>query len=176
MKLFSLFNRRNLVLLALLVGVFTIAVLPVVAQNPQTSDTAAAPPKVVRITAPGETHVGRCCQLWDAAITVTEPQDKLVPIVVIFSMDYRATAPFYVGLRVNDGVCAFNGPNAVEMFSPDKETLFKSATYQWVIQPGDYKLAKGPNKVTVCGGGVDFFAENDTITLGFNTLSADLVK
>jgi hypothetical protein len=176
MKLYSLFNWRNLVPLALLVGVFTIAVLPVVAQNAQTSDAAPAPPKVVRTIFQGETHVGRCCQLWDAAITVTEPQDKMAPIVVTFGMDYRATAPFYIGLRVNDGVCAFYGPANVETFSPDKETLFKSATFQWVIQPGDYKLAKGANKVTVCGGGVDFFAENDTITLGFNTLSAALVK
>ena len=91
-------------------------------------------------------------------------------------MDYRATAPMYVGLRVNDGVCAFNGPNSVETFSPANETQYKAATYQWIVMPGDYKLAKGPNKLQVCGGGIDFFAENDTITLGFNTLSADLVK
>jgi hypothetical protein len=175
MRQFLQFNKRNLVLLALLVCVFTIVSIPVAAQSAQTSDAAPAP-KVARTTYQGETHVGRCCKLWDAAITVTEPQDKLVPIVVTFSMDYRATAPMYIGLRVNDGVCAFNGPNSVEMFSPAIETQYKPATYQWVVMPGDYKLAKGPNTLTVCGGGIDFFAENDTITLGFNTLSASLVK
>ncbi len=130
----------------------------------------------MRNTVPGETHIGRCCKLWDATVNVTEPQDKLVPIVVTFSMDYRSTAPMYIGLRVNDGVCAFNGPNSVETFSPAVETLTRAATYQWILMPGDYNLAKGPNKLQVCGGGVDFFAENDTIILGFTTLSADLVK
>jgi len=176
MKVWSSFNLRNLVSLALLVCAFTIASVSVAAQNASPSDTAQTPGKIVRTVYQGETHVGRCCKLWDAAITVTEPQDKLVPIVVTFSMDYRATAPFYAGLRLNDGVCAFYGPEHVPTFSPENEALYTPVTFQWVIQPGDYKLAKGPNTVTVCGGGVDFFAENDTIVLGFNTLSAELVK
>ncbi|MDT8066963.1 MAG: hypothetical protein ROO76_02230 [Terriglobia bacterium] len=176
MKLWSVLNKRNLVLLALLVCAFTMASISVAAQNLQNSDATQAPPKVVRTVYQGETHVGRCCKLWDASITVTEPQDKLVPIVVTFSVDYRATAPFYAGLRLNDGVCAFYGPANVPTFSPENQASFSPATFRWVIMPGDYKLAKGPNVVTVCGGGVDFFAENDTITLGFNTLSAELVK
>ena len=163
----KLFTKRNLVLLALMACLFTIASMPLAAQTST---------RVMRTTYQGETHVGRCCKLWDATVNVTEPQDKLVPIVITFSMDYRATAPMYIGLRVNDGVCAFNGPNSVETFSPANETQYKAATYQWIVMPGDYKLAKGPNKLQVCGGGIDFFAENDTITLGFNTLSADLVK
>ncbi len=174
MKVWSVFTKRNLMLLALLACVFTIASISVVAQAAATSDQA--PPKVVRTVYQGETHVGRCCKLWDASITVTEPQDKLVPIVVTFSMDYRATAPFYAGLRLNDGVCAFYGPDNVPTFSPENFASYTPVTFQWVIQPGDYKLAKGPNVVTVCGGGADFFAENDTITLGFNTLSANLLK
>jgi hypothetical protein len=176
MKVWSLFNKRNLMLFALLVCAFTIASISVAAQNAATSDTAPTPPKIGRTIYQGETHVGRCCKLWDASITVTEPQDKVVPIVVTFSMDYRTTAPFYIGLRLNDGVCAFYGPEYIPAFSPENETQFESKTFQWVILPGDYKLAKGPNVVTVCGGGVDFFAENDTVTLGFNTLSAELVK
>jgi hypothetical protein len=176
MKALSVLNKRNLMLFAFLVCAFTIAAISVVAQNPSSSQAAQTPTKIVRTVYQGETHVGRCCKLWDASITVNEPQDKLVPIVVTWSMDYRTTAPFYAGLRVNDGVCAFYGPAYVPTFSPENETLFESKTFQWVILPGDYKLAKGPNVVTVCGGGVDFFAENDTITLGFNTLSARLEK
>lgn len=167
MKTFSMFNKRNLMLLAIAVGIFTIGSISVAAQ---------ALPKVLRTTSPGETHVGRCCKVWDASITVTEPPDKLVPIVVTWSMDYRATAPFYAGIRLNDGVCAFYGPAYVPTFSPEDEFLSNSKTFQWVIMPGDYKLKKGNNVVTVCGGGVDFFAENDTIVLGSNTLSAELVK
>jgi len=167
MKTFSVFNKRTLMLLALVLCIVTIASTSVLAQDP---------PKVRRTTYQGETHVGRCCKLWDASITVTEPQDKLVPIVVTFSLDYRASAPMYAGLRVNDGVCAFNGPAYIPTFSPENEFLYDSKTFQWVIMPGDYKLKKGNNVVTVCGGGVDFFAENDTIVLGSNTLSAELVK
>ena len=176
MKVLSVFNKRNLVLLGLLVCVFTMWSTSLYAQNAQTSDTAQAPPKIVRTAYTGETHVGRCCKLWDASITVTEPQDKLVPIVVTFSMDYRATAPSYAGLRLNDGVCTFYGPANIPAYSPDNEASFTPATFQWIILPGDYKLVKGPNVVTVCGGGADFFSENDTITLGFNTLSAELMK
>src|SRR4051794_18778478 len=100
MKRFSLFNKRKLVVLAVLGCVFAVTSIAAVAQTSS---------KVMRSVVPGETHVGRCCKLWDATVTVAEPQDKLVPIVVTFSMDYRATAPMYIGLRVNDGVCAFNG-------------------------------------------------------------------
>ena len=167
MKLSSVVNKRAFALLALVVCALVVASVPVLAQTPQ---------KVVRVTYQGETHVGRCCKLWDAAINVIEPQNALVPIVVTYSMDYRATAPFYIGLRVNDGVCVFNGPSHIQTFSPADETSYTSATFQWVILPGDYKLTKGPNVVTVCGGGVDFFAEYDTITLGANTLAAQLVK
>src|SRR5512146_229263 len=173
MKVLSVFNKRNLVALGLLVCAFTMWSTSLYAQTAPTSDTQT-PPKIVRTTYTGETHVGRCCKPWDASITVTEPQDKVVPIIVTFSMDYRATAPFYAGLRLNDGVCGSYGPTNVPTFSPDTEASFTPVTFQWVILPGDYKLAKGPNTVTVCGGGVDFFAENDTIMLGFNTLSAEL--
>ncbi len=38
--------------------------------------------------------------------------------------------------------------------------------------PGDYKLVKGPNEITLCGGGV--YSDTDTLTLGFNTLTARL--
>lgn len=167
MKAFSMFNKRNLMLLAFAGCIFGMTT---------TSAAGQTAPKVRRTTYQGETHVGRCCKLWDASITVTEPQDKLVPIVVTFSTDYRATAPFYAGIRINDGVCAFSGPAYIPTFSPENEFLFDSRTFQWVILPGDYKLHKGDNVVTVCGGGVDFFSETDTIVLGSNTLSAQLVK
>ncbi len=42
--------------------------------------------------------------------------------------------------------------------------------------PGDYKLKKGANVVTVCGGAADPFTETDTINLGFNTLTAELAR
>jgi hypothetical protein len=165
MKILSTVKKRNLMLFALLSGVLVITSMSVLAQTA---------PRVARTTYQGETHVGPCCTNWDASITVTEP-DKVAPIVVTWSMDYRATAPFYAALRLNGGPCVFSGPAYVPTFLPEDGT-FNSKTFQWVILPGDYKLIKGRNVITVCGGGVDSFAENDTITLGFNTLSAELAK
>jgi len=44
---------------------------------------------------------------------------------------------------------------------------------QWLIMPGDYRLVKGANEITLCGGAV--YSDTDTLTLGFNTLTAGLV-
>jgi hypothetical protein len=164
-KVFSIITKRNLMLLALMVCTIVIASVSMAAQNPS---------QVSRTTYQGETHVGRCCQSWDASIKVTEP-DKLVPIVVTFSTDYRATAPFYAALRINGGPCVFSGPAYLPTFAPE-DGSFDSRTLQWVILPGDYKLVRGTNVITVCGGAVNFEGENDTITLGFNTLSAKLAR
>jgi hypothetical protein len=123
---------------------------------------------VSRISYPGETHKGLCCKTWDAKVTINEPE-RPVPIIVTFSTGYRATGPFYVGMRLNGGPCVFNGPGYIPTYNP-AEFSYASETFQWVIMPGDYLLAKGSNVIKVCGGAV--FSGDDTIELGANTLTA----
>jgi hypothetical protein len=124
----------------------------------------------MRRSYPGETHKGMCCKDWEASVTINEPE-KNVPIIVTFSMDYRADAPFYVGVRVNDGVCVFNGPATIPAYNPDVWSR-TTTTFQWVFMPGDYKLEKGLNVIRVCGGGV--YSADDSIELGYYTVSARL--
>jgi hypothetical protein len=118
----------------------------------------------------GGPHTGRCCSVWDESIRVFEPE-TMVPVVVTWSTDYQANAPFLVGLSLNGGGCTFNGPAAIPAFTSSDDT-YASKTFQWVIMPGDYGLVKGPNSIHLCGGGV--FADTDSITLGFNTMAARL--
>ena len=123
---------------------------------------------VSRVTYPGETHTGLCCKPWDAVVTINEGE-KPVPIVVTFSTAFRATGPFYVGMRLNNGPCTFDGPGNIPTYNPE-EWSYASETFQWVLMPGDYLLAKGSNVIRVCGGAV--FSANDSIELGANTLTA----
>lgn len=94
------------------------------------------------------------------------------PIVVTFSTDYRANAPILVGLRLNGGPCVSYGPAFLQAAQPEND-MYASATLQFVIMPGDYKLAKGTNTIRVCGGGM---SETDSISLGFYTVSIRLDK
>lgn len=134
---------------------------------------ALAAPKssVLRVNYPGVTQTGKCCFNWDETLLVIEPE-RLVPIVVTWSADYQSNAPFYSGLSVNGGPCAFYGPGNISTFMPEDSVSFTARTVQWLIMPGDYKLAKGPNEITLCGGGVN--SDTDTLTLGFSTLVAHL--
>jgi hypothetical protein len=134
---------------------------------------AAGPESPVsRVSYPGETHDGLCCKTWDAQVTISETE-KAVPIIVTLSTGYRATGPFYVGMRLNDGPCVFNGPGYIPTYNPT-ESSYASETFQWVIMPGDYMLRKGLNVIRVCGGAV--FSQNDTIELGANTLTAVKIR
>jgi len=149
-----------------------LLVLAGVIAVPMFAQTSNSP--VNRVTYQGETHTGRCCSEWEASVTIHEPE-KIVPIVVTFSADYQATAPFLVALRLNDAPCAFYGPAFLPTFLPDSDgILYSSRTFQWVVMPGDYKLVRGKNVLTVCGGGL--FSASDSVTLGFNTLTAHLQK
>ena len=161
MKLLSGNTTRALLFLAVLACIVTFAAASAMAQS-----------NVQRTVYQGETHTGICCSNWDASVRITEP-DKIVPIVVTFSTDYRSNAPFFAALRLNGGPCVFYGPAFIPAFSPADES-YASRTFQWVILPGDYKLVRGPNTIQVCGGGT--VGETDTITLGFNTLTAHLQK
>ncbi len=125
-----------------------------------------------RVTYQGETHKGMCCNSWDASVTINEPEHQ-VPIVVTFSTDYRATGASFVGLRLNGGPCVFYGPSFLPKFTSDDNT-YSPASFQWVIMPGDYKLARGKNTLTLCGGAI--FSQNDSVELGFNTMKAELQK
>ena len=164
MKALSVISKRSLLVLGFLACLLAASSVSVFAEEPENP--------VMRASYPGETHTGMCCKLWDASVSINEPE-KNVPIIVTFSTDYRANGTFYVGLKLNDGVCAFNGPSIIPAFQPDDWTR-TTTTFQWVIMPGDYKLATGLNKLTVCGGGST--SANDTIELGFYTLSARLQK
>jgi hypothetical protein len=156
--------KRSSVVVAILTCVFIATSL-----SAQSNGTDSP---VVRVNYQGETHKGLCCSTWDGKITISEPE-QAVPIIVTFSTDYQSNAPFFAALRVNGGPCAFYGPAYLPAFSPDDNT-FSSRTFQWVIMPGDYKLVRGRNVIELCGGGL--LSTDDTITLGFYTLSADLQK
>lgn len=162
MKAIAIANSRSLGIAALL------ACLLVVGAN-----SALAVPKiqVLRVT-DGATHTGQCCSSWGDSIQVNEP-DKPVPIVLTWSTEYQTDKPFLVGFSLNGGPCTFFGPKSIPPFSPGDSTM-ATVTFQWVIMPGDYKLVPGRNAVRLCGGGV--FSDNDTITLGFGTLTARLGK
>ncbi len=161
MKGLSRINQRSLVL-AIVLTCLVIAIAGV----------ASAQTSVARVSYQGETHTGLCCSAWDASVSVHEPQ-KPVPIVVTFSTDYRATAPFFAAIRLNNGPCTFYGPTYLPAFNPDDLT-YTSKTFQWIILPGDYKLARGRNVIQLCGGGTS--SADDSITLGFYTLSAHLQR
>jgi len=161
MKIFANFNKRARLLAA-------AACLIVVG-----SISALAAPKasVLRVSDPGVTETGKCCFNWDQSLRVFEPE-RLVPIVVTWSTDYQSTAPFYSGVSVNGGPCTFYGPGNISTFTPEDGLTYTTRTVQWLIMPGDYKLVKGANEITLCGGGV--YSDTDTLTLGFNTLTARL--
>jgi hypothetical protein len=163
MKKLSQITKR-LALSAMLACVFALGSSSAFAKSSQSS--------VNRTSYQGETHTGICCSDWDASVTVKEPE-TLLPIVVTFSTDYRANAPFFAAISINGGPCTFFGPAFLPAFSPEDGT-YSSRTFQWVILPGDYKLVSGKNVLTLCGGGL--FNTTDTITLGFNTMSAHLQK
>jgi len=157
---------RSFAILGVLAAAFTMT--PAWAQS-----TPASPHStVLRVSYQGETHTGLCCSTWDGKVTINEPE-KLVPIVVTFSTDYRSTAPFYAALRINGGPCVFYGPASLSPFSPEDGT-FNSKTFQWVIMPGDYALMRGPNLLQLCGGAE--LSAHDALTLGFYTLSARLQR
>lgn len=125
---------------------------------------------VYRAIYQGETHTGLCCAAWDPTVTIRE-SEKVVPIIVTFSADYRATGPIFAGVKLNDGPCVFAGPAFMPTFSSDDHT-YSSRTFQWVLMPGDYKLARGKNVITVCGGAI--LSATDSVELGFVTLTAHL--
>ena len=157
---------RAFAILGVLAAVFTVT--PVWAQ----STPPQRQPSVLRVSYQGETHTGLCCSTWDGKVTINEPE-KLAPIVVTFNSDYRSTAPFYAALQINGGACVFYGPAYLSPFNPEDET-YTSKSFQWVIMPEDYGLMKGQNVLQLCGGAI--FSADDTLTLGFYTLSARLEK
>src|SRR4051812_28400638 len=162
-KLISIVSRRSALLMSL-VCMLAFVSSPVFAGAPESS--------VNRISYQGETHQGMCCKSWDASVSINEPE-RQVPIVVTWSTDYRATGPSFVGLRLNDGPCVFYGPAFLPTYAPD-DISYSSKTFQWVIMPGDYKLVRGKNTLTLCGGAI--FSQNDSVELGFNTMRAELQK
>ena len=162
-----LLSKVNLRYVALIVAVAGLIVAG------STSLLAAPRGSVLRVNLEGVPHTGLCCSIWGQYVRVVEPE-RLAPIVVTWSTDYQADGPFYVGLSLNGGPCAFNGPFSVPTFVPEDGTSYASRTYQWVFMPGDYKLVKGPNVITLCGGAVH--SDADTLTLGFNTLTARVAE
>lgn len=125
----------------------------------------------LRVMLQGETHTGFCCAVWSDAISVQQPE-KPLPIVVTWSTDYRATGPMEVGLRVNNGPCTFYGPAFLAAATPANDT-YASASFQWLVMPGDYGVAKGTNSIKLCGGAM---TATDSISLGFYTLTARVDK
>jgi len=162
MKAFSFFNSRRVALLGVLIFMIAAASISALAQQRT---------QVLRDVAGGY-HTGMCCSSWDQSVTIRET-DTPAPIVVTWSAEYQANAPFHVGLSLNGGFCTYFGPGSIPAFSSTDNTL-TSMSFQWVIMPGDYGLRQGKNVIQLCGGGI--FADTDTVTIGFNTLTAQLAK
>jgi hypothetical protein len=163
-KLISASNKYTVVLVALIAS-------SMLATSPA-AQAATKSGRTLRVIEQGATYPGLCCNVWTDSIEVRQPE-KPVPMIVTWSTDYRSTGPMLLGLRLNNGPCAFYGPAHLPAAAPANELLYASTTFQWVIMPGDYTLAKGPNTITVCGGGVE---ATDEIELGFYTLSVRLDK
>lgn len=162
MNAFLTTNKRGIWKLAAVVWIIALAC----------GSTMAADKAVLRSNADG-TFTGPCCSSWDESVTVYAP-GNLVPVIVTWSTDYQSNAPFIVGLRVNGGPCTMFGAGSMTAQSPGDGMYMASASFQWVILPGDYGLRSGPNVLTLCGGGVS--GDTDRITIWGNTLLAHLER
>jgi len=163
MNAFSKINKRRFMLFAALVSTIALACA---------SASAANNKGVLRTDANG-TYTGPCCSSWNESVSVYEPS-SLLPIVATWSTDYQSNAPFIAGLSLNGGPCSFFGSSSVTAQSPYDGRYTASATYQWLILPGDFGLRKGRNVLTLCGGGV--LDDTDAITIWANTLAAHLQR
>jgi hypothetical protein len=130
----------------------------------------AVPPNEVLLNGNLQTFTGVCCFSWGETVSITEPK-ALVPVVVTWSTDYRATANlfFNVGVSVNGHPCLSSDLIAAAA-APDG--TFQARTFQWIIFPSD-GLIKGTNNITLCGGGS---VATDSITLAGNTLAVRIAK
>jgi len=142
-----------------------------------TSITAFAVPakQVFRYTGSPFSLSGLCCSDWGPTVSITEPT-TVAAVIVDFNADYQATGEAQVGLSLNGGSCdLFFGPNRLPEFDLGSKGAgpFGDIHYQWVIQPSD-GLRSGKNTFEVCGGGDNGL--NQTIVLGFNTLSVKISK
>jgi hypothetical protein len=161
-KAFSTVNNRRVAFFGVLIFMLAAASISALAQQRT---------QVLREVAGGY-HTGMCCSTWDEFVIMHET-GSAVPIIVTWSTEYQANAPFLVGLSLNGGYCTFFGPGSIPAFSSTDDTL-TSMSFQWVIMPGDYGLRRGRNVIHLCGGGV--FGDTGTITIGFNTLAAQLAE
>lgn len=135
--------------------------------------TAMASDKaILRSNADGN-FTGPCCSVWDESVTVNEPGTP-VPIVVTWNTDYQSNAPFLAGLSLNGGPCVLYGAASIPAQNPSDQMYLASASFQWVILPGDYGLRSGKNVISLCGGGM--LGDTDNITIWGNTLVAHLAR
>jgi hypothetical protein len=116
-----------------------------------------------------KTITAKCCVLFGASVSVTEPP-TVSAVVVTWSADYQTSLEFRVGLSVNGGACVSYGPTVAPALSIIGGSQFASTTYQWIVFPSD-GLKAGANTFAVCGGGS---GSPVTMTFGANTLAARL--
>ena len=135
--------------------------------------SAMATEKGIRRSTGDGNYTGPCCSRWDQSVTVHEPTEE-VPIVVTWSTDYQSNAPFIAGLSLNGGPCTLYGAASITEHNPTDSIYTASASFQWVILPGDYGLQSGRNVITVCGGGM--MGDTDNIAIWGNTLVAHLAR
>lgn len=153
-------NRKQFLIFAALLAFIMVMTI---------SGAAQAPKDTLRNMTQGETFSGSCCKAWSDSIELAQAE-KPRPIIVTWSTDYRSTGPMLVGLRINNSPCTFYGSAFLAAAAPDNN-MYASASFQWVIMPGDYGLVRGKNTIRVCGGGV---GAEDSISLGYYTLTARL--
>ncbi len=160
MNVISKMNKQNIGVLAALM--FTIVMA--------CGSAMASDKRILRSNVDG-TYTGTCCTRFDESVTVYEPT-ALVPVVVTWSTDYQSNAPFMAGLSLNGGPCTLYGASSMTAQNPNE--YMASASFQWVIVPGDYGLHSGKNVITLCGGGMT--GDTDSITIWGNTLVARLER
>lgn len=160
MKAFAKANKRSLILVA------AVACLMVAASI----SALAVPAPQVFLTFEPKTLTGKCCFVWGDTIKVTEPS-AVVPVVVMWSAEYRTNRAFYVGLSVNGGPCIAHGPRSMDAYFPT-DGSGASRVFQWIVDPSE--MVRGTNTFTVCGGGV--FNNDDTILLGIRSLAVRIGK
>jgi hypothetical protein len=119
------------------------------------------------------TVTGPCCQNIPGEVVAINEPATVVPVVLVWSIDYVASGPFAFGVSINGGGCGDYGPEWIPKATAVTGTSFFPLTFQLTIFPSD-GLVKGANSFQVCEGPT--VNNSDQLSLGTRTLSVQLSK
>jgi hypothetical protein len=159
---------KGIFLAAVLAGLMAVGAGSAFAQQVY-RNTASTGPLTFTDVCPG----GTGCSNWGESVSLSETT-PLVPVVVTWSARYFVNTAdvYYVGLNVNGNGCTtgYFGPENLDDIATNPAGHFLTATFQWIIEPGDGVLVTGKNTFELCGGG-DGNAKDDSINISQNTLT-----